>query len=128
MFASLIRIAILIGLGFGAYKLYPQYKPIIQKQVENPAVLGDSVAPIIDSLNNLLPSTIQIPQILPTISPTNQTVENKTPQAVQNLIDDVKVKTNQVAQEQLDIIKKEASKQFCSVLLEKIKTECDPNL
>lgn len=123
MFASLIRIAIVVALGFGAYKLYPQFKPIVQKQIENPNVLGDTVGPVIDNINSVLPDNIQIP----TPSPVGITTEKqpiKVPQALQQAIDEIKIKTTEITNQQLEIIKKEASKQFCSALVEKIKAEC----
>lgn len=125
MLASLVRIAIVAALGFGAYKLYPQYKPIVQKQIENPGVLGETVGPVIENINTLLPDNIQIPT--PTNSdsnPTNDPRPISVPPAIQQAIDDIKLKTTEITNQQLEIIKKEASKQFCSALVEKIKAEC----
>lgn len=125
MLASLIRIAIVAALGFGAYKLYPQYKPIVQKQIENPGVLGETVGPVIDNINTLLPDNIQIPT--PTNQSSNQNNDPRpisVPPAVQQAIDEIKIKTTEITNQQIEMIKKEASKQFCSALVEKIKSEC----
>lgn len=131
MLASLARILILITLGFGAYKLYPHYQPLVQKQLDSPNVLGATVDPWINSLNQVLPESIQIPRSSAELNPAESQTSfgdtqsgQKTPEAIQKIFDEVKVKTGEVAQEQLEVIKKEASKQFCSVLLEKIKNEC----
>lgn len=127
MLASLLRIAFFAALGFGAYKLYPQYQPMVQKQLENPAILGANVAPVIDKINDLLPENLQIPT--PTPSGTSGDVKGEAttitpPPIIQKVIEEVKIKTNEIAQEQLDQIKKEAGQQFCRVLIEKIETEC----
>ena len=124
MLASLIRIAIVVALGFGAYKLYPQYKPIVQKQIENPGVLGETVGPVIDNINTLLPDNIQIPTPGNNDDQPGNPRPISVPPAVQQAIDEIKVKTTEITNQQIEIIKKEASKQFCSALIEKIKTEC----
>lgn len=107
------------------FKLYPQYKPIVQKQIENPGVLGETVGPVIDNINTFLPDNIQIPT--PTNSGNNQTNDPQpisVPPAVQQAIDEIKIKTTEVTNQQIEIIRKEATKQFCSALVEKIKNEC----
>lgn len=122
MVAIILRILVVAGLGFGAYKAYPYYQPLIQKQLESPAVLGLTTIPVIEKVNEVLPENIQIPT--PKSNPKENNSDSNTPEAIQKVVEEVKIKTTEITQQQLDVIKQEASKQFCSILLEKIKNEC----
>lgn len=137
MFASIIRIALLAGLVFGGYKLYPRLKPAIQPLLTNPSVLGTA--------NNLLPENLKIPtnQAKPDLAPLDKPSSDTTPpnsssednqansanlfNLTNSIIDEVKQKAGQAAQNQIDTVKKETSNAFCTALVETIKKQCGLN-
>lgn len=137
MFASIIRITLLAGLVFGGYKLYPRLKPAIQPLLSNPSVLGMA--------NNLLPENLKIPtnQAKPDLAPldkpssdttppnssseTNQTNSANWSNLTNSVINEVKQKAGQAAQDQIDAVKKETSNAFCTALVETIKKQCGLN-
>ena len=135
MFASIARIALLLAVVFGAYKLYPRFQPVLEPIIK-PKVLGAKIIhPAIKTINDFLPDNFQIPL------PGNTTGENKTQtpggvsgaatsnnavnNVVNTVIEDVKKKAGEIAEEQIKAAKSEAGKAFCQVLIEKVKTECD---
>lgn len=139
MFASIIRIALLAGLVFGGYKLYPRLKPAIQPLLTNPSVLGTA--------NNLLPENLKIPTNKPTSDNPNSS-QAKSREAgsgsagpdlaspensanwsnlTNSVIDEVKQKAGQAAQDQIDAVKKETGAAFCAALVETIKKQCGLN-
>ncbi len=134
MFASLARIAILAILAVGGYKLYPRLAPTLGPALKNPQVLGARAAiPIIRTINQILPDNIQLPTPKPAQSAPDQTQSSNpsstnpstaTNAIVNQVIEEVKQKAGEMAQDQIDAAKKEAGKAFCAALLEKIKTEC----
>lgn len=118
MLASLVRIALLVGLVFGGYKIYPRFRPAIEP-ILKPEVLGKQVVrPVVGNLNSLLPDRFQIPT-------TNTTTNDTT--VTSKIMSEVKQKASEIADDQIEVIKKEAGKAFCQVLLEKIKSECGEN-
>ncbi len=136
MFASIIRIALLAGLVFGGYKLYPHIKPSLQPFLSNPAVLGtQALDPVIKTANNLLPENLKIPTNKPasdaapanSSSETNQSNSTNLSNLTNSVIDEVKQKAGQAAQTQIDAVKKETSNAFCTTLVETIKKQCGLN-
>lgn len=136
MLASVIRIAILIAAVFGSYKLYPRFKPVLAPIIK-PEVLGAQILhPAIKTINEFLPDNIQIPIPKETdVADENQDVNNgqvsgattsnnPVSNVVTTIIEDVKKKAGEVANEQIDAAKTEAGKAFCQVLIERVKTEC----
>ncbi len=141
---SFLRITLLIALVFVAYKLYPRFKPVIQPALANPQILGAQVAtPVIDTVNKILPNNLRIPTLSPqkdtptgsnqsssnTNSTNNQSTNsssNNTPTIppLNNIINDVKQKAGEAAQNQIDTVKKETSNAFCTALIETIKKQC----
>jgi len=137
MFASIIRIALLAGLVFGGYKLYPRLKPALQPFLSNPAVLGtQALDPVIKTVNNVLPENLKIPtnQAKPDLaspdnpanssSETNQSISTNLSNLTNSVIDEVKQKASEAAQNQIDAVKKETSNAFCTALVETIKKQC----
>lgn len=146
MFASIIRIALLAGLVFGGYKLYPHLKPALQPLLSNSAVLGaEALDPVIKIANNLLPENLKIPtnQAKPDLAPLDKPSSDTTPpnsssednqtnsanlsNLTNSIIDEVKQKAGQAAQTQIDAVKKETSNAFCTALVETIKKRCGLN-
>lgn len=144
MFASIIRIALLAGLIFGGYKLYPHIKPSLQPLLSNSAVLGaEALDPIIKIANNLLPENLKIPtnQAKPDLAPldkpasdttnssnqSNETNSSNLSNLTNSVIDEVKQKAGEAAQTQIDAVKKETSNAFCAALVETIKKQCGLN-
>lgn len=127
MFATVIRLALLAGLVFGAVKFYPQYKPTIDPLLQNSKVLGtETLNPVIKNINEILPGNIKIPTFRrdsQESATSNSNPITDSPQ-IKSLVDSVKQKAGEMAQEQIDAAKKEAGQAFCQVLIEKIKTEC----
>ena len=128
MFASIIRIALLAGLVFGGYKLYPRFKPVLESIIKPEALGAQIIHPAIKTINDFLPDNFQIP--LPTADSDGQISGAATNNAVSNVvntvIEDVKKKAGEIAEDQIDAAKREAGKAFCQVLTEKVKTECGP--
>ncbi len=129
MFASLARIAVLIGLGISAWVFYPKYKPVIEPIIGKPEVLGAQILhPAIKTINDILPDNLQIPTPKPAGETTGDVAGANTSEtsnnAVSQIVDEVKQKASEIAKDQIDTAKDEAAKAFCQVLIEKIKTEC----
>ena len=135
MFASIIRIALLAGLLFGGYKLYPRVKPALEPIIDNPQVLGRQLAaPLINTINDILPDNLQIPVPKQTDQPSKTAdasgvvkgtnVSNPVSNIANTVVEEVKKKAGELAQEQIDAAKKEAGKAFCQVLIERVKSEC----
>lgn len=118
--ASLIRILLLGGLVFAGFQVYPKFAPEISKIKENPQVLGKTVSgPVLGTINSVLPDYLQIK--------TNgaPVVDNNALQNTSNeIFTGIKDKATDLANDQVDALKKEAGKQFCAVLLERVKQEC----
>jgi hypothetical protein len=136
MLASIVRIALLAGLVFGGYKLYPHLKPSLAPLLSNSAVLGaQALDPVIKTANNLLPENLRIPTNKPasdaapanSSSETNQTNSTNLSNLTNTVIDEVKQKAGQAAQTQIDAVKKETSSAFCVALVENIKKQCGLN-
>ncbi len=126
--SSLIRILLLAAAVFGAYKIYPHIKPQIAQTIGDPKVLGESVyTPVAYTINQILPDNIKLPTIKPssgTSSPTVASPADNSSSIINNIVDTVKQKAGDAANQQIDNLKQEAGKAFCQVLLEKIKTDC----
>lgn len=128
MFASIVRIALLLAAVFGIYKLYPRFQPVLEPIIK-PEVLGAKIIhPAIKTINGFLPDNFQIPSSRQSDSEGGQ-VDGAATTAntiVNTIIEDVKKKAGDIAQEQIDAAKQEAGKAFCQVLIEKVRTECGP--
>src|SRR3989338_4810427 len=115
MFASIARIALLLAAVFGVYKLYPRFKPVLEPIIK-PEVLGAKIIhPAIKTINDFLPDNFQIAKA----------PEDQVNSVVNTVIEDVKKKAGEIAEEQIKAAKTEAGKAFCQVLIEKGKTESD---
>ncbi|MEK7525060.1 MAG: hypothetical protein AAB548_01670 [Patescibacteria group bacterium] len=132
MFASIARLALVVAAVFGVYKLYPRLQPTLEPIIK-PEVLGAKIIhPAIKTINDFLPDKFQIPSPRQSDSEGGQvdgaaTSNNAVSNVVNTVIEDVKKKAGEIAEEQIDAAKKEAGKAFCQVLIEKVKTECGNN-
>ena len=126
MFASIARIALLLAAVFGVYKLYPRFKPVLEPIIK-PEVLGAKIIhPAIKTINDFLPDNFQIPLTADNGQVSGaETSSNTVSNVVNTVIEDVKKKAGEIAEEQIKAAKAEAGKAFCQVLIEKVKTECD---
>lgn len=112
---------VLIGFAiFGLYKMFPQISKPVDYYLKNPSFQNSFVNPAIKTANNILPDKIKIPT--PQVMGTYTDYSGDSP--LKQLTDEVASKAAQLATEQLIQIKKAASDQFCSILLEKIKSDC----
>jgi len=112
---------ILIGLAlFGLYKMFPQISKPVDYYLKNPSFQNSYLNPAINTANNILPDKIKIPtpQVMGTYT------DYSTDSPLKQLTDEVSSKAAQLATEQLIQIKKAASDQFCTILIEKIKSDC----
>lgn len=111
----------LIGLAlFGLYKLFPQVSKPVDYYVKNPSFQEKVVIPAVQTANNILPDKIKIPT--PQVMGTYTDYQGDSP--LKQISDEVSQKAADLANDQINQIRKTASDQFCSILLEKIKTDC----
>ncbi len=115
-----VRIILIVLALFGVYKMFPQISKPVDYYVKNPSFQNSVVIPAITTANNVLPDKIQIPtpQVMGTY--TDYTADSP----LKQITDEVSSKAAQLATEQINQIKKTASDQFCTILIEKIKADC----
>lgn len=114
-----IRIIILSLAFFGVYKMFPQVSKPVDYYVKNPQFQSSVLVPAVATANKILPDKIQIPT--PRIM---GVTTDYTEAPLKTLTDEISKQAASLAASQIEAIKKTASDQFCSALLEKIKTEC----
>lgn len=115
-----VRIVIIILAVFGLYKMFPQISKPIDYYIQNPSFQNSVVIPAVQTANNILPDKIQIPT--PQVMGASTDYSGDSP--LKQISDEVSSKAAQLANDQINQIKKAASDQFCSILLEKIKSDC----
>lgn len=114
-----IRI-ILISLAlFGVYKMFPQVSKPVDYYLKNPQFQSGVIIPAITTANKILPEKLQIPA--PVMGVTS---DEYLEAPLKTITDEISKQAASLAASQIEIIKQTASDQFCTVLLEKIKTEC----
>jgi restriction endonuclease Mrr len=115
-----VRILLIVLALFGVYKMFPQISKPVDYYVKNPSFQNSVVLPAINTANNVLPDKVKIPtpQVMGTY--TDYTADPP----LKQITDEVSSKAAQLATEQLNQIKKAASDQFCTILIEKIKADC----
>lgn len=115
-----VRILLIILALFGLYKMFPQVSKFADYYIKNPKFQNSVVVPAVTTANNILPDKIKIPT--PQVMGTYTDYSGDSP--LKQITSDVSSKAAEIANEQLNQIKKAASDQFCSILLEKIKADC----
>ncbi len=115
-----VRILIIILAVFGLYKMFPQISKPVDYYIKNPSFQNSVVIPAVKTANNILPDKIKIPT--PQVMGTSVDYSGDSP--LKQITSDVSSKAAELANEQLNQIKKAASDQFCTILLEKIKSDC----
>lgn len=115
-----VRILLIVLALFGLYKMFPQVSKAVDFYIKNPKFQESFVAPAIKTANNVLPDKIKIPT--PQVMGTFTDYSGDSP--LKQITDEVSSKAAELATEQLIQIKKAASDQFCTILLEKIKSDC----
>lgn len=116
----LIRIVLVILALFGLYKLFPQVSQSVDYYLKNPKFQTSVVLPAIKTANNILPDKIKIPT--PQVMGTYTDYTGDSP--LKQITDEVTKKAADLANDQINQIKKSAADQFCSILIEKIKSDC----
>lgn len=116
----IVRILLIVLALFGVYKMFPQISKPVDYYVKNPSFQNSVVLPAITTANNVLPDKIQIPT--PQVMGTYTDYSADSP--LKQITDEVSSKAAQLATEQINQIKKSASDQFCTILIEKIKADC----
>jgi len=116
-----VRIILIVLALFGLYKMFPQISNTVDYYIKNPKFQESYVVPAITTTNNILPDKIKIPT--PQVMSAFTDYSSDSP--LKQITDEVSSKAAELATEQLLQIKKAASDQFCAILLEKIKSDCD---
>lgn len=115
-----IRIFIISLALFGVYKMFPQISGPVDYYIKNPQFQSSVIVPAVATANKVLPDKIQIPT--PNVMGVATEYTGEAP--LKALTDEISKQAASLAASQIEQIKKTASDQFCSALLEKIKTEC----
>jgi len=117
---NIILRIVIIGLALiGVYKMFPQISGPVDYYIKNPNFQSGVVKPAVQMANKVLPEKIQIPT--PNIMGVSS---DYTEPPLKMLTDEI---TGQVASVAASILKessKAVSDQFCTTIIEKIKTEC----
>jgi hypothetical protein len=100
--------------------MFPQISKPVDYYVKNPAFQSKVVLPAITAANNVLPDKIKIPT--PQVMGTYTDYTGDSP--LKQITDEISSRAAQLATEQINQIKKAAADQFCSILIEKIKSDC----
>lgn len=116
----IVRIVLIALAVFGLYKLFPQVSKPVDYYIKNPSFQNNVVSPAIKTANSILPDKIQIPT--PQIMGMSTEYQQESP--LKQITSEVSSKAAEIANEQLNQIKKAAADQFCSILIEKIKSDC----
>lgn len=115
-----VRILLIAFALFGLYKMFPQISKPIDYYIKNPSFQNSVVIPAIKTANNVLPDKIKIPT--PQVMGTFTDYTDSSP--LKQITDEVSKKAAELANDQINQIKKSAADQFCSILIEKIKSDC----
>jgi len=115
-----VRIILITLAIFGLYKMFPQISGPVDYYLKNPSFQNSFVIPAVNTANGILPSKLQIPT--PQVMGTYTDYSGDSP--LKQITDEVTKKAADLANEQINQIKKSASDQFCSILIEKIKADC----
>ncbi len=114
-----IRIVIISLALFGVYKMFPQISKPVDYYVKNPQFQSSIIIPAVATANKILPDKIQIPT--PKIMGIS-TEYTQSPMA--SITEEISKQAASVAASLLKESTKAVSDQFCTALLEKIKSEC----
>jgi hypothetical protein len=115
-----VRIVLIAFALFGLYKMFPQISKPVDYYLKNPSFQNSVVIPAVQTANNILPDKIKIPT--PQVMGTYTDYSGDSP--LKQITDEVSKKAADLANEQIIQIKKSASDQFCTILIEKIKSDC----
>jgi len=115
-----IRIILIVLALFGLYKMFPQISKPVDYYLKNPTFQNSVVIPAVQTANNILPDKIKIPT--PQVMGTYTDYNGDSP--LKQITDEVTKKAADLANDQINQIKKSATDQFCSILIEKIKSDC----
>ena len=115
-----VRIILVVFALFGLYKMFPQISKSVDYYVKNPSFQNSVVIPAVQTANNILPDKIKIPtpQVMGTYT------DYSTDSPLRQITDEVSSRAAELATDQINQIKKAASDQFCTILIEKIKSDC----
>jgi len=100
--------------------MFPQISKPIDYYLKNPSFQNSVVLPAIKTANNILPDKIKIPT--PQVMGTYTDYSDTSP--LKQITDEVTKKAADLANDQINQIKKSATDQFCTILIEKIKSDC----
>lgn len=115
-----VRIILIVFALFGLYKMFPQISKPVDYYVKNPAFQNGVIIPAVNVANNVLPNKLKIPT--PQVMGTYTDYSSDSP--LKQITDEVTKKAADLANDQIIQIKKSASDQFCTILIEKIKSDC----
>lgn len=115
-----VRIVLIVFALFGLYKMFPQISKPVDYYVKNPSFQNSVVVPAVNVANNILPDKLKIPT--PQVMGTYTEFSGDSP--LKQITDEVTKKAADLANDQIIQIKKSASDQFCTILIDKIKSDC----
>ena len=115
-----VRILLIAFALFGLYKMFPQISKPVDYYLKNPSFQNSVIIPAVQTANNFLPDKINIPT--PQVMGTYTDYSGDSP--LKQITDEVSKKAADLANEQIIQIKKSATDQFCTILIEKIKSDC----
>lgn len=113
---------VLISLAiFGVYKMFPQVSKPVDYYLNKPQFQSGVIVPAVAVANKILPDKLQIPTPKVMGVSTEYSIGQD---PLKTITDEISKQAASLAASQIEAIRKTASDQFCSALLEKIKTEC----
>lgn len=121
MGSILIRVLIVMLASLGVYKTFPQVSRPIDYYIKNPKFQSDVLSPAVNLANKALPTKLQIPTPALVMG---ASTDASTSSPIKEITDEVSRQAAEIAGEQIDLIRKSATDNFCKVLIEKIQTEC----
>lgn len=115
-----VRILLIAFALFGLYKMFPQVSHFVDYYVKNPSFQNSVVIPAVKLADSVLPDKLKIPT--PEVMGVSTDSSESSP--LKQVTDQVTQSAANIANDQINQIKKAAGDQFCTILLEKIKSEC----
>lgn len=118
-----VRLLVITLALVGVYKIFPQISEPVDYYIKNPSFQSGVVLPSVNLANRILPEKLQIPtpDVTDVMGVSTDYVGDS---PLRSITDEITRQTASLAAYQIEQIRKTASDQFCSALLEKIKTEC----
>jgi hypothetical protein len=119
--SPLFRIVFLVLIAVSAFIFIPRFFPTLRNSFAFDNRLLD---PLVTAFNQIVPDNLQIKKQ----AVLGDQSTNSTEQVGNDIVQSAKDKISEFSQNQLQSVKKEATTQFCEVIIEKIRSECDKTI